>query len=74
MRQSRRQLYQVQAIGSRWYATGEKDERESFKGELYQSTHERVEREKANDERFARYRDEQRTSQSTLAVPISLGR
>lgn len=57
----------------RWYAADSKEERESFKGQLYQSTHERVQRERADQERFARQRDEEKASNSSfgLYVPIS---
>lgn len=59
--------------GRRCYAADSKEERESFKGQLYQSTHERVQRERADQERFARQRDEEKASQSSfgLFVPIS---
>ena len=63
------------AAGRRWYAADSKEpERESFKGQLYQSTHERVQRERADQERFAKQRDEEKASQSSfgLVVPISM--
>ena len=58
----------------RWYAADTKEERESFKGQLYQSTHERVQRERADQERFARQREEEKASQSSfsLYVPVSM--
>lgn len=61
------------AAGRRWYAADSKEERESFKGQLYQSTHERVQRERADQERFAKVREEQKASQSSVSlyVPIS---
>ena len=67
------QCCRVQAIGRRWY-TNEKEERESFKGQLYQSTHERVQREKADQERFAQHREAQKASGGSygLVVPLVL--
>lgn len=46
--------------GQRCYAADpkqEKEERDSFKGQLYHSTAERVQRDKAEQERFAGYRE-----------------
>ncbi|KAK3055120.1 D-lactate ferricytochrome c oxidoreductase [Extremus antarcticus] len=65
---------QAQTSGVRRYATEEKEERESFKGQLYHSTHERVQRERADEERFARHRDAEKASGSSLgmAIPIAL--
>ncbi|KAK3723172.1 D-lactate ferricytochrome c oxidoreductase [Vermiconidia calcicola] len=71
--QPRGQFYRARAFGSRGYATEEKDERESFKGQLYQSTHERVQRERADQERFAHHREAQKGGGSLgLYVPIVL--
>ncbi|GAB7366475.1 hypothetical protein MBLNU230_g8269t1 [Neophaeotheca triangularis] len=47
--------------GRRGYAT-EKDERETFKGQLYQATHERVLRDKAEQEKFAQHRIQERAA------------
>jgi hypothetical protein len=69
----RASVCQLPALGVRSYATQEKDERESFKGQLYHSTHERVQRERADEERFARHRDAQRASGSTLGFAIPIG-
>ena len=72
--QSQAQACRVQAIGRRWYASGEKEERESFKGQLYQSTHERVQREKEQEARFAQHRDAERASGSSFGLVIPFGR
>lgn len=61
------------AGGRRWYATDGKDERESFKGQLYQSTHERVQRERADQERFARHREEEKESGSSYGLIVPVG-
>ena len=66
------QLCRSQRIGRRWYAAEEKDQRDSFKGQLYQSTHERVQRERADQERFAQYREAEKSS-SSLGLTIPLG-
>jgi D-lactate dehydrogenase (cytochrome) len=42
----------------------EKDEKESFKGQLYQSTAERLQRDKAEQARFAEHREAQRARSS----------
>lgn len=65
---------QAQTSGVRRYATEEKEERESFKGQLYHSTHERVQRERADEARFARHRDTQKASGSSLGMAIPIGR
>lgn len=76
----RQQLYQPRTGVARWpsvtirrYATDEKEkeERESFKGQLYQSTSERVQRERADEARFARQRDAQRASSSSGAFLLT---
>ena len=71
--QHRIQCCRVQTISRRWYASDEKEERESFKGQLYQSTHERVQREKADQERFAQHRDAQKASGSSFGLVIPFG-
>lgn len=72
--QSRAQACRVQAVGRRWYASGDKEDRDSFKGQLYQSTHERVQREKEEQSRFAQHRDTERASGSSFGLVIPLGR
>jgi D-lactate dehydrogenase (cytochrome) len=42
----------------------EKEEKESFKGQLYQSTAERLQRDKAEQARFAEHREAQRARSS----------
>lgn len=70
--QSPTQACRIQAIGRRWYAQ-EKDERETFKGQLYQSTHERVQREKEEQARFAEHRDAERSgSAGGLIIPLGM--
>ncbi|EME83353.1 uncharacterized protein MYCFIDRAFT_174809 [Pseudocercospora fijiensis CIRAD86] len=59
--------------GKRFYATEKKgEERETFKGQLYQSTHERVQREKEEQARFAAQREEQKAASSSGAwfIPV----
>lgn len=62
--------------GRRAYATEEKDPngRESFKGQLYQSTHERVVREKQDQARFAAQREQEKAANSSgiWFIPIVL--
>ncbi len=72
--QPRVQCCRAQAIGGRGYATEGKDERESFKGQLYQSTNERVERERAEEARFAHYREAQKASRSSVGLYVPGGR
>ena len=67
------QVYQAQWVGRRWYADGQQQERESFKGQLYASTHERVQREKADEARFAEYREAQK-SRTSLGIAVPIGR
>ena len=69
---SKVQICRAQSIGKRWYADGQQQERESFKGQLYQSTHERVQRERADEKRFAEYR-EARKSGSSLSIAVPIG-
>ncbi|KAK4551842.1 D-lactate ferricytochrome c oxidoreductase [Recurvomyces mirabilis] len=52
----------VVARGRRGYATEEREERESFKGQLYQSTNERVDREREQQARYARIREAQKAA------------
>ncbi|KAK5737801.1 D-lactate ferricytochrome c oxidoreductase [Elasticomyces elasticus] len=68
-----RALPRCQAVGHRAYAT-DKEERESFKGQLYQSTNERVEREREQQARYAQIREAQKRSRGTPAwlVPFVL--
>jgi hypothetical protein len=72
--QSRAQGCRLQAIGRRCYTSGEKEEKDSFKGQLYQSTHERVQREKEQEARFAQHRDAERASGSSFGLVIPLGK
>ena len=72
--QSGVQICRVQANGRRFYASGDREERESFKGQLYQSTHERVQREKDEQARFAQHRDAERASSGSFGLVIPLGR
>lgn len=61
--------------GQRFYATEKKgEERETFKGQLYQSTHERVQREKEEQARFAAQRENQKAASSSGAWFIPVGR
>jgi D-lactate dehydrogenase (cytochrome) len=61
--------------GQRLYATEQKPkERESFKGQLYQSTHERVLREKDEQARFAQQREQQKAASSSGIAFIPIGR
>ncbi len=56
--------------GVRWYAADGKDEKESFRGQMYQSTHERVQREQADQQRFAEHREAQKSGGSfAIVVP-----
>lgn len=64
---------QAQCVARRWYAE-EKGDRESFKGQLYQSTHERVQRERADQERFARHREAEKASSGSSALAASIGK
>ena len=52
----------VQQLNARrcYAADAKKEERESFKGQLYQSTAERLARDKAEQARFAGYREAQK--------------
>ncbi|KAK3670146.1 D-lactate ferricytochrome c oxidoreductase [Recurvomyces mirabilis] len=50
------------ARGRRGYATEDREERESFKGQLYQSTNERVDREREQQARYARIREAQKAA------------
>lgn len=65
-------------IAARSYAApAGKDEKEggnaSFRGQIYQSTNERVQRERAEEERFARYREAQKSRSSAgIVVPIGV--
>lgn len=68
------EIRSAQVIGRRFYATEEKDERESFKGQLYQSTNERVQRERADQQRFAQHREAQRASRSSAGLYVPLGK
>lgn len=59
---------QQQLSGRRGYAADlkkqEKEEKESFKGQLYQSTAERLQRDKAEQARFAGHREAQQARSS----------
>ncbi|KAK0253423.1 D-lactate ferricytochrome c oxidoreductase [Friedmanniomyces endolithicus] len=61
-------------LSRRAYATEDKTERESFKGQLYQSTNERVEREREQQARYAQAREAQKRARGTPAwlVPFVL--
>ncbi|KAK3115679.1 D-lactate ferricytochrome c oxidoreductase [Teratosphaeriaceae sp. CCFEE 6253] len=61
-------------LSRRTYATQDKEERESFKGQLYQSTNERVERERGQQARFAQIRESQKRAGGAPAwlVPFVL--
>ena len=54
-------------------ARREETGKDSFKGQLYQSTHDRIQRERADQERFVQLREMEkgRGSSSTLVVPLS---
>jgi D-lactate dehydrogenase (cytochrome) len=58
----------LQLNGRRCHASkakpDEKEEKESFKGQLYQSTAERLQRDKAEQARFAEHREAQRARSS----------
>lgn len=58
-------------IGRRRYAT---EEREDFKGQLYQSTNERVERERAEQARFAQIREARKAARGPPAWLVPFGR
>ena len=60
-------------MARRCYATEEKEERDSFKGQLFKSTYERVLRDKAREERFAQIREAEKASRSSFGfyVPFS---
>lgn len=47
-------------ITRRFYAKGKDERGPSFKGQLYNSVSDRIEREKAEEERFAQHREVQR--------------
>ncbi|KAK5121063.1 hypothetical protein LTR85_005547 [Meristemomyces frigidus] len=70
----RRHTSRALPTGRRRYATQEKGEKEDFKGQLYQSTNERVERERAEQARFSQIRAAQKASQGRPAwlVPFVL--
>lgn len=54
-----------QLTSRRCYATDPKqEEKESFKGQLYQSTAERLQRDKAEQARFAEHRESQKARSS----------
>ncbi|KAF2765201.1 hypothetical protein EJ03DRAFT_319812 [Teratosphaeria nubilosa] len=61
-------------IGRRRYATNEKDEKDDFKGQLYHSTQERVDKERAEQARYAQLRQARKsaTVQSGIVVPLAL--
>lgn len=65
----RTQCFRVSSI--RGYATQKDDEGSSFKGQLYQSTHDRLQRERAEQARFANIRDGQRASRPGNAAFVS---
>ena len=56
----------VQQLSARrcYAADAKKEEKESFKGQLYQSTAERLKRDKAEQERFAGHREAQKARSS----------
>ena len=63
--------------GRRGYAAESKDtkeEREDFKGQLYQSTNERVTRERAEQARFALLRETQRNARGSPAWLVPFGK
>ncbi|KAF2718697.1 glycolate oxidase [Polychaeton citri CBS 116435] len=51
-------------------ATGPSYEKDSFKGQLYQSTADRVQRERSEQDRFGAYRDAQRAARSSKVAWI----
>ncbi|KAI7248842.1 hypothetical protein KC352_g13272, partial [Hortaea werneckii] len=69
------------AIARRCYATNPDEGKEDFKGQLYQSTNERVDRERAEQARFAQIREAQKAARGSpgwmvpfvLAVGIAGG-
>lgn len=70
----RPQLCRVRPVGYRRYATNEREEKEDFKGQLYQSTNERVDRERAEQARFAQIRAAQKAAQGRPAWLVPFGR
>lgn len=60
--------------GVRWYAEqkdDQKEQRDSFRGQMYQSTHERVQRERADQARFAEHRESQKRRGGVgLVLPV----
>ncbi|KAI6912609.1 FAD-binding domain-containing protein, partial [Hortaea werneckii] len=78
---SRPQAWTAPAIARRCYATNPDEGKEDFKGQLYQSTNERVDRERAEQARFAQIREAQKAARGSpgwmvpfvLAVGIAGG-
>lgn len=70
VRQSRR------TNGIRCYATEQKKDGEgdSFKGQLYQSTNERLQREREDQARFAQHREAEKARRGNGAWVIPMGR
>lgn len=71
-----RPAVQQQLLGRRCYAADakkEKEERETFRGQLYESTSERVTRDKAEQARFAEYRETHKARSSPAwLVPFGM--
>ncbi|KAI7456868.1 hypothetical protein KC351_g18885, partial [Hortaea werneckii] len=59
---SRPHSWTAPAIARRCYATNPDEGKEDFKGQLYQSTNERVDRERAEQARFAQIREAQKAA------------
>ena len=68
------QCGRIQCLGRRRYASEEKPSSDDFKGQLYQSTHERLQRERAEQARFAEHRDAQRAARGSAAWVTPFGR
>lgn len=67
----------ARGAGTRCFATEQRkqeEERESFKGQLYQSTHERILREKEDQARFAQHREAEKAARGNSGLIIPVGR
>jgi len=67
-----RVAFPARHIGRRRYGTSDKGDRDDFKGQLYQSTSERIGREKADYTRFAQLRAAEKAARGppTWLVPF----
>lgn len=64
----------MQPQARRWYASEEESKNPDFKGQLYTSTNERVERERKDQERFAQAREQQKAAQGNSLWAVPLGK